>query len=766
MLKLYSETYSPTGNVASEGVLNQLGRPDLDTFALLVRESVQNSWDARLDTPIRYGIAGWELSSKQIDVLRRILSDQPQELPLQTELKSRKAFYALAVYDRGTTGLGGPTRADQVSADGCRNFVDFLRNVGQPSNRQFSGGTYGYGKAAFYLASKVRTILVHTRCAYQDVPQSRFMAAALGQPFEQGGKKYTGRHWWGQYKDKVIEPLFNQEADAAAYGLGLPSLSGSERGTTVVVLQPDFRHYTPEQALRLMAEHLLWFFWPKMLTFDGGRPDILFHLRWNGAEVPLPDPSKFPPLDGFVLAMKRLKNQGPHSRFGSTYSISSQRPKQHLGRLALERFPASKRQVLIEDVDAEDESASKSPIDSLKKKSHHVALMRQPELIVKYLEGPELPDSRIEYGGVFIADAEVDAAFAEAEPPSHDDWISKPLDRPQKTFVNVALREVNAHIRDFVQPPPTQAAGTELTPLGAFANMLGDLLPGQDGTSAVSMPFDRKRTHKPLSKRAAVESVQSGVGPVSEILTESTSDAEGKDDIFIGELPGTSPGDGRSSSEAQPVSSTSSDPDDAVEDHGRPPSSDVVKDSPPLFEVPEQEPEQRDGSRGDQTRKQVSSSEDEDISLLKSYAMVDSSASSEPSDGKSDQPTYVKSPPPKRKERARITEVDDKLIDYQGEPAVRLAFEIDHAPQSIGTAVRASVGVVLDGNNLETDPPINSAKPRVLHWIDPQGKVYEGVRSINVPSSVTGICQIVVSAPDVMVSIELQPQAVWDEGEW
>ena len=46
-LDLYSEPFSPNGNVTSEGVLNQLGRPDLDIHSLLVRETVQNSWDAR-----------------------------------------------------------------------------------------------------------------------------------------------------------------------------------------------------------------------------------------------------------------------------------------------------------------------------------------------------------------------------------------------------------------------------------------------------------------------------------------------------------------------------------------------------------------------------------------------------------------------------------------------------------------------------------------------------------------------------------------------
>ena len=45
-LDLQSERYGALGNLASEGVKNQLGRPRLDQLTVLIRESVQNSWDA------------------------------------------------------------------------------------------------------------------------------------------------------------------------------------------------------------------------------------------------------------------------------------------------------------------------------------------------------------------------------------------------------------------------------------------------------------------------------------------------------------------------------------------------------------------------------------------------------------------------------------------------------------------------------------------------------------------------------------------------
>ena len=44
---------SATGGLAAEGVINQLGRPDIEPLEVLVREAVQNCWDAKRPRPSR-----------------------------------------------------------------------------------------------------------------------------------------------------------------------------------------------------------------------------------------------------------------------------------------------------------------------------------------------------------------------------------------------------------------------------------------------------------------------------------------------------------------------------------------------------------------------------------------------------------------------------------------------------------------------------------------------------------------------------------------
>ena len=47
MMKWLSQRNDPMGGMSSRGYLNILGRPSLDPLIVMIRESVQNSWDAK-----------------------------------------------------------------------------------------------------------------------------------------------------------------------------------------------------------------------------------------------------------------------------------------------------------------------------------------------------------------------------------------------------------------------------------------------------------------------------------------------------------------------------------------------------------------------------------------------------------------------------------------------------------------------------------------------------------------------------------------------
>ena len=197
-----SQLVPPMGAINAEGIKNQLGRPSLDRFVLLVREAAQNSWDAADpggDGPVRFAIDLRELDQQVGDAWRRLLlSSAPaaEHLPLRDKLAAPLSI--LFVSDRGTVGLGGPTRADAVREGERHNYVSFVLNVGEPRDVEFGGGTYGFGKAVFFLASTASTVLVYTHCRNgEDHVESRLVGCALGPSFESDGHAHTGRHWFG-----------------------------------------------------------------------------------------------------------------------------------------------------------------------------------------------------------------------------------------------------------------------------------------------------------------------------------------------------------------------------------------------------------------------------------------------------------------------------------------------------------------------------------------------------------------------------------------
>ena len=129
----------------------------------------------------------------------------------------------------------------------------------------------------------------------------------------------------------------------------------------------------------------------------------------DGSRLSIPSPEDFPPLDLFSKAMRAVRS----GTGNDVKSIASQKPAKVLGTLAIEPGLRTPRRPIVGE-------GSLFP-----SASHHIALMRPIELVVKYLEGSPLPDERLEWAGVFVTsrDEEVEQAFADSEPPVHDDWI-------------------------------------------------------------------------------------------------------------------------------------------------------------------------------------------------------------------------------------------------------------------------------------------------------------------------------------------------------
>jgi hypothetical protein len=498
-LQLYQEPVTPTGGQKSEGVQNVLGRPPLNWTTVVLREAVQNSWDARVGSDtVEFEIRWFKPSREQRAAIRdSVFTNEPLGAGLRNAVKDQD-FDVVVFSDRGTRGLSGPVLANEEAANGeKRNFVDFVWEIGRSERAGMAGGTYGYGKTSFFRMSRLRAICVHSRCMWQGKPEDRFIAAYLGP----STPKLTGRCWWGEISSnsgsQLLRPLTGPPAAQLAAAVGLPSFPDNECGTSIMMLAPRLYDLSQDdeqplaaptrvQVMQHLAESLVQWFWPKMISLSGSNPPMRFSIFEDGKEFPVPSPDSLPPYNTYAEAFRLI----PEWRGGGTLpthafatGIECGRPRAHLGHLLMLKRARKQRK---EGAAQFGETSARE----LHQQSHHVVLLRKPMLVVRYLKCARPPVDQMDYAGVFVVDStqqadEVEQAFALSEPPTHDDWVPETLEGKHKTFVRVALRKIKEAFNEFAAPVSVAGTQDPQQALGAFSEMLGDLIAGStQGTGA------------------------------------------------------------------------------------------------------------------------------------------------------------------------------------------------------------------------------------------------------------------------------------------
>ena len=500
-LDLYSEPFAKTGNMNAGGIRRLLGRPALGSLQTFVREGIQNSLDATVgDQGITVRFRVRTLTRAQHDALRDVvLINRPHagadatgdELDVSL---AKPHVRVLELCDFGTEGLSGPTDADAPRDGGePTNFVDFLRNVGSARDTYQGGGTYGFGKSSLYEMSHCATIVVDSQTTSGGHPIRRFMASHLGAAFDgmsrKGGRsRFTGRHWWGVLDgQEPIEPVTGDAAREVAHALGMLSRSAVDTGTSILIVDPVMNGDGVESMPDDIVEAVLWNFWPRMAASTPAARSLRVEVELDGDRVPVPAPEDFPPLDLFAAAIGKHRTKSEDLQ-----PIWCLRPQKQIGALAVQRgLCADRCGPALRD-------ASIIP-----KQAHHIALMRPVELVVRYVEGEPLADPRFEWAGVFICsdDDEVESAFADAEPPAHDDWVPENLPKGRaKTFVRLALRRLEEIARPVRNPagaePNLAGSGPSLA---ATAAKMGQFL---STTPAAGPGRPQSNPRRPSSSRS------------------------------------------------------------------------------------------------------------------------------------------------------------------------------------------------------------------------------------------------------------------------
>ncbi|MGY0388914.1 hypothetical protein ACWZJV_18260 [Nocardioides sp. WG-D5] len=492
------------GAINGEGAKKLLGTPAVSPADVLVREMAQNSWDARGDAAeIAFTMNLRKLSPAVVSVLREQVFTGAATGTGLRELLTRPEVWALEISDRGTVGLGGPIRNDLAVTPGVStNFIDLVFNVGSTKSDPHAGGNYGFGKTISYSVSEVGAVLIWSRCRDEAEVQDRLIGSAIGEAFDRGGKRYTGRHWWGRAIDgDRVEPILGREASTVGSDVFSHGFNDGATGTSQLVLSPVLGGVDREADVDMLVKATLYNLWPKLLRDQRDRSRMNIRIQIDGAEVPVPAVETHPVLSGYAdcLQAVRAAQAGwptPTAAWKvDVHEIRSQRPIKLLGHLALTRYPLDER------------AADAAGIDP----GRGVTMMRhEAELVVTTSLQQTLTTAGFQWAGVFKPVNEVDASFAKAEPPAHDDWLTQHIKDPRmKRDVNISFTRMKEAVDQFLAPP-SAASRDVATSAAAVGDMLAGMLAGIEGPGPSTRTPEAKggagkRAARP---RAVVESVQ------------------------------------------------------------------------------------------------------------------------------------------------------------------------------------------------------------------------------------------------------------------
>lgn len=483
MLRLHDQRFPEAGGIDAQSVTNFLGKHRLSQTEVLVREAVQNSWDARVSEQIRFRVEERYLSPEQTEF---VLKDLVGERPAHGRVRDLESYVqdgrlrVLVVADEGTRGLGGPIRAD-IATQERSDFVDFVRNIGRSEAKGLEGGTYGLGKGVFFQASHVGVCLIYTQARHEGVVQSRFIAMSMGDvDYIVDEKRYTGRNWWGvpTGSTELVDPVLGADAWNIADRLGMPVPGWERTGTSIMILAPQMDPNSRAKDLRdSIREALLKWTWPRLQP-DAQAPIRVVIAGLDGQEEEVLASSE-PDLSAFRAAYRLADDpNAPEQAIERKWPIISGR--QQLGVLAVRIIPS------VEEPGSED-------------MANHIALLRKPRQVVRYLAVPRMPDgSRVQ--GVFLADESQDELFAQSEPATHDDWVPSQTQgaKGSRNYVRITLDHIKKCIVSLgleLRPPEPDTPSTP----GAtrLSGMLGDLVAGFSGTGAEKHPPKPSQPRKP-----------------------------------------------------------------------------------------------------------------------------------------------------------------------------------------------------------------------------------------------------------------------------
>ena len=432
-MEIFEYPYSRrAGGTTTAAITRTLDSTSLTHTEVLLREAVQNSYDAKLnnDKPLELYFNCFRFEKQQIkDIQKLIGKDGLNKEGEKLVQKIYSSSYNLEIADRNSTGLSGKGGFQEDRHSGMEEkFHHFIYMTGNDDNKvDSSGGSFGFGKAALYKYSGLRTIAVYTRVLNEGKYETRFILCRIDERI----KEDCGRCWWGavgRYKDKTeyAAPLLNEDADNAAVCFNMKPFAEEETGTDVLLLDvsghKDLQEWMPNCTFEntfkdFFPELILHWFWPKTSCPNPAK-QINFHMTFEKQDCSdrLLAPEDYYPYKFFAKSLKKFYEFGDYSAANvdeenGIFALEAKSPKQDIGRIILQKCNIHDGELKYKEFIFSEPT---------------VVWMRDVEFIVKYYHpAPQnLKEGKTVFG-IFHTNPELEQYFRTFENQTHDEWNFK-----------------------------------------------------------------------------------------------------------------------------------------------------------------------------------------------------------------------------------------------------------------------------------------------------------------------------------------------------
>ena len=505
-VKFVSEPVQHQGGAVADVMVGSIASSTYSQAETFLRETLQNACDQKMEagSQIDFIVDAFQVKGKRKEAFDDFLSagrlgGDPLGL---CELKELKSFEALVVADVGTIGLKGPL--DASIDENPSNFAGFFFNIGRQNLESNSGGAFGLGRTVLTNASDYSTIIVYSQFLdSKGKLSSRLMGMAIRGAFTYNNRKFTGRHWFGQEpKDEIglVRPFENKDADAIAESLDLRKYLGDRTGFVAIVIgntlienpdKPILSQNQRHEAIDAIHEAACIYGWPHMLGSKKQR-SVNFHFYCDGKKRAEKNPADMPILSNFVKCYEALNQITIGVDSTEIYFSPQQGKRVATGNLMWLSTPSNTH-------DLDFAKRGLIPLSA-------VALMRQANFVVKYLEVSQKAD-QVVTRGVFKSNQEFDRDFRKSEPVAHDDWI--PTKLQLKPHARNPIKQTLDNIKEnFKKISGIQTSEEGGSPSVVLGNVVGRLLDGLALTGPLKPSSSKSRGGSTTLGGAKVKSVQ------------------------------------------------------------------------------------------------------------------------------------------------------------------------------------------------------------------------------------------------------------------